>query len=226
MSKPVKFIWPVADTAAVCLTQTNTAGVPLLINGTLATTDTSVATYAAFPGLERTVSITSGGNLAGVQYTIRGTNGFNRPVSETLAGPNATTVYTVQRFNTVTSVTPNVTTATTVRIGTGLTGSTIWYKSDFNRPFSALAVSVLVNAGVLSYTFTTTLDDPEDPNSVSWNVIEGVTVPTIPAATPMINAAVDIISTYFFPTNASKIIINASDAASSLGISFLQQGLN
>lgn len=225
MSKPVKYLWPVADTVAVCLTQTNTAGVPLLINGTLATTDTSVKTYAAFHGLERTVSITSAGNLAGVQYTIVGTDGFNNPVSETRAGPNATTVYTAQLFNTVTSVTPNVTTATTVRIGTGLTGSTIWYRSDFNRPFNALTVSVFVNAGVLSYTFKTTLDDPADPNGpVLWDPIDGITVPTIPAASPMVNAAADILSTYFFPTNASQIVINASDAVSALEISFLQQG--
>jgi hypothetical protein len=227
MSKPVKILWPLADVVAVCLTQANTAGIPLLINGTLATTDTTVATYAQFPGIARTVSITSGGNLAGVQYTIQGTDVFNNPVSETRAGPNATTVYTAQKFNTVTSVTPDTTNATTVRIGTGLTGQTVWYRSDFYRPYNALTVAAFVNAGVVSYTFDTTLDDPADPaGPVLWDVIDGVTTPTIPTATPMINASVSIISTYYFPTNASRILINASDAATHMEISFLQQGLN
>jgi len=219
MSRPVTIQWPVASTTAVAISQPLAGAGALIINGTLAS-----AGVATFPNIERIVTLTSAGNDSGVQFTITGTLQGN-VVSETRAGPNANTVSTTQKFTTVTSVTVNGALVANASVGTGLTGSTIWIGSDYQRTNNALAVLVLVTPA-LTYSFDTTFDDPAfvaDPNE--FTPIEGVTVPTIPTTTPMINAVVSILANYTIPTHSSRIRISASDATGAATIYFLQQGI-
>lgn len=227
MSKPVRIFWPLADTAAVCALQTIGAAGAFSINGTLALPNENSVKTANFKNLERVVSITSTGNIAGVQFTITGVYRGVSGVSQTIAGPNANTVYTTQRFTTVTSITTNGAVATNTSVGTGLVGNTVWYETDYHKTHSDLTAAVFVNAGVVSYTFQTTPGDPFDTvNPVAlWTGMDGASNSTIPAATPMINATVSIMGKYTFPTNWSRIIVNASDAATSLDITFLSQGI-
>lgn len=226
MSKPVRIFWPLSNTAAVCALQTIGAAGAFSVNGILAKPDENGKKAATFTNIERVVSITSAGNVSAVQFTITGMY-RGASVSETRVGPNATTVYTTQRFTTVTSVTTNAAVASNTSIGTGLLGNTVWYQTDYYKTRSDLTVSVFVNGGVVSYTFETTPGDPFDISSpaATWTGIDGVSNPTIPAATPMINATVSILGKYTFPTSWSRIIINASDAATNLDITFLSQGL-
>lgn len=218
MSRPVTIQWPVASTTAVCVAQGSAAAGALVINGGLASVG-----GATFPNIERTVSITSAG-VATVQFTITGTL-RGTTVSETRTGPNATTVYTTQRFTTVTSVTVNGALAANASVGTGLTGSTVWINSDYHRTNNALACLVAVTA-TFNYTFQTTFDDPEFVAvPLLFAPIEGVTVPTIPAATPMIGATTSILTNYTIPTHSSRILVNSSNATGAATIYFLQQGI-
>lgn len=231
MSRPVRILWIPLDTSAVCTPQTLGAAGALTINGTLASKSDAEKRHVTFENLERTVSLTSAGNLSGLQFTITGTL-QGAVVSQTRSGPNANTVYTTQKFTTITSVTVNGAVATNVSVGNGDTGNTVWYLSDFYRSRSSLLVSVGLIAGTVSYDFQTTpnypiedLTKPFVPPFIWTDAIDGITIPTIPAATPMSNATESIMANYTFPTTASRIVVNSSDANTELDITFLAQGV-
>jgi len=61
---------------------------------------------------------TSAGNDSGITFTITGTDWNNNPVSEVLTGANATSVYTLYDYKTVTSVVASGASAGNVSIGT------------------------------------------------------------------------------------------------------------
>lgn len=227
MSKPVTFIWPAVDTAAVSILQNRANAGPLRIDGTLATKDTSVGTVAVFDKLIRKVSLTSAGNLAGIVFTITGFSGNNNAaITTVINGPNANTIYTPELYTVVTSVSVSAGFAPNVSIGDGLVGSTFWYLSDSYRQVADMTVAVNVTANNITYTFETTLDDVGVvTNPFVWNAIDGVTIPTIPAGTDMIASSVDVIANYTFPAYYSRINIDGSDATGSLVAQFLQQGL-
>lgn len=220
MSRVVTIQWPVASTTAVALLQTAAAGAPLLINGTLANNGSVV-----LPSIERVITLTSAADLHLITFTITGLDGLGNPVSVTRAGPNANTVATTQKFNQVTSITPDLTVASNVSAGTGTTGSTIWFLSDYYRTNNSLACFVSVTA-TFNYTFQTTFDDPVVVASpLTLAPVDGVTVPTVPAATTMTSATTSVLVNYTIPTHSARINVNSSNATGAATIYFLQQGV-
>jgi len=175
--------------------------------------------------IARVISITSTGNVSAVNFTIAGTyNGL--PVSQTLAGPNETTVYTTQFFNTVDSITfnANVTSATNVGTGNagvapaGAWGVTNWFAYDFFTPFSALTVQAKVIGNTVNYSLEVTLDDivtTPEASLTLFNPIDGMT-----------NATTNQIGNINFPIRYARLKFNnATNSAGSLTATFLQQGL-
>ena len=237
MARPTKYVWPVADNQAVCLPQQLGAAGNLIINGTLSVneqivggTNSSLTSnyFANFPGIARAVTITSTGNLLGINFTITGYIDSVRTTSVTIAGPNNGTVSTATvpaYFTKVTSVTASAAVGTNVSVGTGTVGWTLWFRNDYNRIKSDLTVAVEVG-GTINYTFEITLDDVDSVASPTvFDPIDGVTIPTVPAATAMSAATTSIVSDYFWPTNASRIHINSSDGTGTITAYFLQQGI-
>lgn len=177
--------------------------------------------------IARVISITSTGNVSAVSFTIAGTYN-NLPVSQTITGPNATTVYTTQFFNTVDSITfnANVTSATNVGTGnagvapaaSGAWGVTNWFSYDFFTPFSALTIQTKVNAATVNYSLEVTLDDVTSIPEASltlFNPIAGMT-----------NATNNQIGNISFPIRYARLKFNnATNSAGSLTATFLQQGL-
>ncbi len=225
MSRPIKIQWLAHDASAVCLSQTIAAAGSLEINGGLVKREGPFA-YAEFTSLERTVSLTSAGNLAGVNFTITGTR-RGAVVSEVISGPNATTKYTVGLFTTVTSVTVNAALLSAVTIGSGTTGNTIWVRSDYNRSVNSATIGIEVLAGNITYTFETCLEDPF-ASDTPWvfSPIDGVTILTVPTATPMLNATVSTLANYAWPTHSSRVRVSASNATGTLDFNFLEQGID
>ena len=175
--------------------------------------------------IARVISITSAGNVSVVNFTITGTyNGLS--VSQTIAGPNATTVYTTQFFNTVDSITfnANVTSATNVGTGNagvapaGAWGVTNWFVYDFFTPNSALTVQAKVIANTVNYSLEVTLDDiitTPEASLTLFNPIAGMT-----------NATTNQIGNINFPIRYARLKFNnATTSAGSLTTTFLQQGL-
>lgn len=225
MSKVTTIIWPLLDLQAICLNQTLAAAGSLIINGTLSSNPNLPNVRVEFSKIARRISLQSAGNLSGVQFTISGIGDNGYPKSVTIAGPNNNIVNTgTELFSIVNSVSTNAAVGTNVRVGTGAAGATQWFLSDHYRKVNHLSVNVVVT-GVVDYSFQTTFDDPTtNPNFVVKTPIDGVTIQTIPTATPMVNATVSCLSDYTIPTHYSRIYINSSDATGALTISFLQQG--
>jgi len=67
----------------------------------------------------RAVSLTSAGNLSGINITVAGYDVYRMPMTCTLAGPNANTVNTLKGFKWIKSVTPSATMGgVTMSVGT------------------------------------------------------------------------------------------------------------
>jgi hypothetical protein len=226
--QPVIYNW-IAATPTAIFNSNNIPPVPgqrsFVLNGDLFNPLSVPGLPISLGRIARVISITSTGNVSAVNFTITGTyNGL--PVSQTIAGPNATTVYTTQFFNTVDSVTfnTNVTSATNVGTGNagvapaGAWGVTNWFVYDFFTPFSMLTAQAKVNAVTVNYSLEVTLDDVVSVPEASltlFNPIAGMT-----------NATTNQIGNINFPIRYARLKFNnATNSAGSLTATFLQQGL-
>ena len=207
MAIPAVFAWPLSDTQAISLTQSTGATGNLLLNGNLALNG-----FVVFQGLGRTVSLTSAGDNSGVNFTITGSR-YGRPIVEVIAGPNADTVETVNVFDTINSISVSAA-VTAVSVGTGTTGATNWFNSNYHRNVLGQTVQVIVT-GTINYTYLTTLDDVDtNPTPTGFPTIVGMTA-----------ATTNQIGSYLSPARFSKISINSSNATGALVATFLEQGI-
>jgi len=156
MAYPRVYVWPAPVTNAITLLGNYNTNFPL--NGTLSTPNSSVI---AFDNYSRTISITSANNHGAVNFTINGTyNGAN--VTQTIAGPNANTVFGTQLYDTITSITAPAGARNGISFGTGQTGHTRWYLGDYNKKISCFSFQVVVTNQVpadITYSLIATLMD-------------------------------------------------------------------
>ena len=171
---------------AVCLAQTRATAGALTLNGS------SVVSGVAVFNAAYTVTITSTGNDSTRTYTVTGTNAAGNALTETITGPNATTVSTSGAFLTVTGVSVvGGGTVGTVRAGFAAPGVTAPLPLDIHgRPDISLQVVV---SGTVTWTVQQTLDNPfttnmptffdhPDPNMVTQTVNRQGNYAYVPAA--------------------------------------------
>jgi len=145
------------------LAQQTTGPADLLLNGSL------VVAGIAEIGSQRFIDITSAGNLAGINFTIEGSSDAGDQVLETIAGPNATTVTTVQNFATVTRISVDAAVGSDVTVGTNATGASAIIPLDqYQTPFE-VSMGVAIT-GVTNVTLQYTFDDifAEYPGPFTW----------------------------------------------------------
>ena len=154
-----------ASATAICASQTPSAGA-LTINGSAATGGVATLDTA------RRVLITCAGNESGKTFTITGTNYNGKTQTETLAGPNATTVQSVLDYKTITSVSISANAAGAVTVGTNGVASSRWVYVD---SWAFAEVNIMCDvSGTVNYTVQKTLENPNDPTNpiaaanVSW----------------------------------------------------------
>lgn len=85
--------------------------------GAVSATGTLVSGGVATITTPRALSLTSTGNLSGFTITVVGTDSYGAAQTETITGPNATTVYGKKAFKTVTSVTATAATTGGLSVG-------------------------------------------------------------------------------------------------------------
>lgn len=146
---------------AVCLDQTKASAGSLILNGS------SVVAGVAVFNAAYVVTVTSTGNDSTRTYTIIGTNASGNVISETITGPNATTVSSTRYFKTVTDVAVvGGGTVGTVRVGFGGSGVTPPIILDIHgRPDISLQVVV---SGTVNWTVQQTLDNPWSVLNPTW----------------------------------------------------------
>lgn len=120
MSQFYEYNWPAPIANGISLFQTTTANTPLLLNGSYVNKTTRIVNFIDF-GIVPRVTLNSAANLSAINFLITGyQNGVF--ISETLTGPNANTVTSVNCFDTVTQIIPNTTNASTVQVGVASIG--------------------------------------------------------------------------------------------------------
>lgn len=146
---------------AVCLDQTRATAGSLTLNGT------SVVAGVAVFNLAYLVTVTSTGNDSTRTYVITGTNSSGVAMSETVTGPNTTTISTTRYFKTVTDVSVvGGGTVGTVRVGFGTAGVAPPIILDIHgRPDVSLQVVV---SGTVTWTLQQTLDSLWDIANPTW----------------------------------------------------------
>jgi len=110
------------DRDGICTASTPSASGSMTLNGAL------VSNFVAYLPSQRQVLIYSSGNDSGVTFTIIGKDGVGASVSETIIGPNTTTVYTTKTFFIVTSV--SISGAGTGSIEVGCVGDNVGVELD------------------------------------------------------------------------------------------------
>lgn len=157
MQPIVKTVGPLAAASAnsIALSQTPAGAGALTINGALASG--GVATIA----VPARITIASVGNDSGNTFVVVGTDHAGNSITETITGPNATSVTSVLTYKTVTSVTISAAAVGAITVGNSQSGSSPSIALDpWAFPQVAIQCSV---TGTVNYTVQQTLDNPNDP---------------------------------------------------------------
>jgi hypothetical protein len=110
----------------------------------------------------RRVLFTSAGNDSGITFTVNGTDWNNMPVSEVVTGANATTVYTVYDFKTVTSVVASGASTGNVSIGTNAIASSRPVFLDLYADSSIYIQTDTGGSAGITYTIQLSGDNPNN----------------------------------------------------------------
>jgi len=120
MSQFYEYNWPAPIANGISLFQTTTANTPLLLNGSYVNKITGTINFIDF-GIVPRITLNSAANLSGINFLITGyQNGVF--ISETLTGPNANTVTSVNCFDSVVQIIPTGTTGSTLQVGVASVG--------------------------------------------------------------------------------------------------------
>jgi hypothetical protein len=110
----------------------------------------------------RRVLFTSAGNDSGITFTVNGTDWNNMPVSEVVTGANATTVFTVYDFKTVTSVVASGASAGNVSIGTNGIASSRPVFMDLYADSSIYIQTDTGGSSAITYSIQLSGDNPNN----------------------------------------------------------------
>ena len=121
MSQFYEYNWSIPVVNGISLFQTLTANIPLLLNGSYVNKTTRAVNFVDDFGIVPRITLNSAADLRAINFLITGyQNGVF--ISETLTGPNATTVTSANCFDTVTQIIPNTTNASTASVGVASVG--------------------------------------------------------------------------------------------------------
>ncbi len=153
---------PLAAPAAnnIALSQTPGAAGNLTLNGAL------VVAGVAILDVARRVLFTTVSNESAKTFTVTGTDWFGTTISEVVAGPNATTGYTVNDYKTVTRIAVSAALTGAVTVGTnGVASSPPIPLDHHGRPEISLQVTV---SGTTNWTVQQTVDNPFTVSPLTW----------------------------------------------------------
>lgn len=147
-----------SSSTSVALAQTGSGGTSFTINGGLATG--GVATF----DVARRVLVSPTGNESTNSFTITGTDRYSRPQTEILQGLNSTSSYTLHDFLSVSAITPALTPAATVTVGTnGVGSSEPWVVDQWAQADIGVGT-------VVSGTVTYSVEESFDNLGPNWDV--------------------------------------------------------
>ena len=196
-----------ADPNGIFLDQNPAAGVALTLNGAFVTAG------VAQLDVQRVVELESAADMSGITFEVVGTDEQNRPITETIVGPNAGTSATLLDFFTVTSITPSGTIAMDVEGGTSGVGGSIPIPVDKNVTPTSIGLALVIT-GTVNVTVQHTFDSP-------WNgastILTWFDHPTLAGETA------DADGNLAFPPQAVRLLTNSGDGTTEFDL--VQAGL-
>lgn len=160
--RPLTEVIAGANTKAAVSVNLFTAVTNVAVSGNSGSVQVGSFASATFTGnTARQVTITSAGNDSVNTFVVTGTDVNGAVISETITGPNATTVTTSGYFQTVTSVRISGNAVGAITVGMTNTATSARVRFD---DFAPSNISLQCNVtGSATYTVQTSLDDPNDP---------------------------------------------------------------
>lgn len=139
------------DDNGVSLDQQLGAAGNLLINGALVSSGIARMLFNSTKA-----TLISTGNLSTVNFTITGKDDNQRPVVETIAGPNNNTVFTTKYFKTISKISADAAVPVNVKVGSSQysVSSIAVGDPDGTRIVGINTVSEAIGAGPLGVTYT------------------------------------------------------------------------
>jgi hypothetical protein len=141
-----------ADPNGIFLDQAPAAGVALTLNGAFVTAGVAQLDQ------QRQVELESAANLSAINFTIVGTDEQDRPITETIVGPNVGVSATSLDFFTVESITPDGASGSNVEGGTNGVGGSIPIPVDKNVTPTSIGLGIVIT-GTVDVTVQHTFDD-------------------------------------------------------------------
>ena len=183
-----------ADTDGICASQTTSAAANMTLNGALTATINGNSVYApsvsgtaatADGAWARKIGITSDGNDSGITFTITGTDVNGKALSETVTGPNSTTVYstmsTAANFKTVTKIATSAATTGNITVGTAAVAADVYCRALGTIPYQSTITGIKVwvaeafNAGTADPMEIGKSDDQDYLADIATGVMRAVT---------------------------------------------------
>ena len=151
-----------ANTKARVSTNQFTTVSSVYVSGNSGSVQVGSFAYATFTGsTARQVTITPTGDESSNSFIVTGTDSNGSPISETVAGKNATASTTNAYFLTVTSIKIASNAANAIVAGMTNTASSSWVRFDDFAP-SYISIQCDVT-GSVTYVVQSSLDDPNSP---------------------------------------------------------------
>lgn len=212
MSYPTIYTFASASVAYVCALQTTAGAGSLTLNGSgVDATSTYLLNNPRMTltgsGFDRTISLTSTGNLSGVNFTITGKDIRGAALTETRTGPNNNTVYTTAFFYEVDTITVNGAVGTAVSVGIGTTGRSQWYKVDYQLTPVSVGLGVTVSGTDLTWTLVQTMYNVDTAEPAANSIINN-------SDTNLVSQTTSRQGNYAFPAAATRCQITASTSGS------------
>jgi hypothetical protein len=183
-----------ADTDGICASQTTSAAANMTLNGALTATINGNSVYApsvsgtaatADGAWARKIGITSDGNDSGITFTITGTDVDGKALSETVTGPNSTTVYstnsTAANFKTVTKIATSAATTGNITIGTAAVAADVYCRALGVVPYQSTITGIKIwvaeafNAGTADPMEIGKSDDQDYLADIATAIMRAVT---------------------------------------------------
>lgn len=201
---------------SICLLQTRTGAGNLIINGALQDDPAIDNRTLFFDKFQRQVTITSTGNLSGVNFTVTGEDFQGNALVEVIAGPNNNMVTTTAYFAIVTSVAVSATIATAASVGLASTGKSWMLPMDYRNNTIKYLLTFDVT-GTINYTLQFTGDD-------IWNVAYSAVHWWDSTDTAVVGATADKTTTLQTPVTAFQITV-ASSSGATLDVRVVESGM-
>lgn len=199
------------DTDGVAASQTPSGAGNFTLDGAL----TSGGVYTSADGGARQLSFTSAANESGDTYTITGTDADGRAQTETVTGPNATTVESLKYWLTVTQIATSGAASAAITIGVvdELASKTI----RLNRHSTTGALCHIDVTGTIDVTAQVALvnpDDYTDQNAIPWIATQD---------TDLVGATADALGSLDTHAACFRLLVNSFSSGAEVQV-YLSQG--